>query len=136
MAEMIEMDAYRGADGQIRWNEYEKAKTANGERCTQCQCFVYPPKGHPTKCVSCETIGNQPGEVSHEKLIRCPKCQDTFSPGDREAYELYSDGTHEVTCGECDHEFQVRTWVSYSFDSPALIQEPEEEEETDDDSNP
>lgn len=132
MTQMVNMDDFRNEAGQIKWNEYEKAKLANGERCSACGCFIYPPRGRQSKCVNCETLSNQPGEVSHEKHVRCPKCQHAWSPGEQEQYALYEDGEHEATCPECDHEFQVRTWVSYSFDSPPLVQEPADSEEPDD----
>lgn len=39
---------------------------------------------------------------------KCPYCGEEW-------WELYEEGDHTVTCPSCDHDFIVRTSVSYSF---------------------
>lgn len=100
-------------------------EVANGAKCYRCEglaSFVCPP-GHRKLCHECKAIEENKDSVDSSKYIRCPKCRNSWSPYDREHYDLYGDGEHQVMCQDCDHEFEVRTSVSYSFESPALLPE-------------
>ena len=46
---------------------------------------------------------------------KCPHSGESHKVSDREWWELYEEGDHTVTCPSCDHDFIVRTSVSYSF---------------------
>jgi hypothetical protein len=90
----------------------------NGRECIQCGGIVclLNPSGRPSRCGSCIALQDDAGEVLHSDLIRCPHCRHTqFAEG-----HLYSDGEHEVYCGECDQVFTVSTSVSYTFTSPPV----------------
>jgi transposase-like protein len=45
----------------------------------------------------------------------CPHCGETFSVDNHEWWSLYEEGEHEITCPDCDWDFQVTTRVSYTF---------------------
>jgi hypothetical protein len=62
----------------------------------------------------------KPEELCHSDLVRCPKCCQTFNPGESDCHELYGDGEHEICCEECNHTFEISTHVSYTFVSPPL----------------
>ena len=81
-------------------------------------------------CFECSELDRDKDKVSHSNLIRCPKCkhQENVSEGDQ--YDLFGDGEHDVTCGECGHEYEISTWVSYTFKSPPLLAEEEKAEES------
>lgn len=134
---MISFDNYKDpATGKINWRAYEKAQEAAGERCTCCGSLIYPGKGHHARCHDCESLDADP-EINHDHLVRCPKCRNHWSPSGNDDHRLaYEDGEHEVSCEECGHAFTVTTHVSYSYTSPAMIQdepEPESEEREPDD---
>jgi DNA-directed RNA polymerase subunit RPC12/RpoP len=81
-------------------------------------------------------MDEDPDEVMHDDLIRCPKCghQDCISDWDCDySEEKYSEGEHTVACGECEHEYVISTRVSYSYTSPPR-DKAEEKEEADGDS--
>lgn len=61
---------------------------------------------------------------------KCPHCGETYSIEAHEAYQLLSEDSHDVTCGECDRDFQVSTNVSYSFNTD------EQEDRDDEDETP
>lgn len=116
---------------KIDWGAYHHAEVAAGQKCTCCGDMIYPAKGHPSRCSSCEDLDADP-EVRHDHLIRCPACGNHWKPQDTEDYKTaHEDGDHEVNCPECDHEFTVTTSVSYTYTSPARLQDPPEAEPED-----
>lgn len=125
MSKRVLWEDFKQADGSTDWRAYNAAKLANGERCRTCDAGIFPvfsePVGYPTECNDCKALTSDAGEVSHDELIRCPKCRDTWSPRDSEDYDAYSDGEHELTCDDCGHRFTISTHVSFSFESPPLI---------------
>lgn len=46
---------------------------------------------------------------------KCPHCGEKSSVVDNEWWSLYEVGEHEVTCPDCDEDFNVTTRASYSF---------------------
>lgn len=123
---MVNLDNYKKEDGRYDWNAYHRAQVNAGERCTACRQIIIFGNGYPSKCNDCERIQEDADEVSHDSRIRCPKCRHTSPIDDR--YELYSEGEHDVSCDECGHDFQISTYVSHSFRSPALLPEQETQE--------
>lgn len=108
-------------NNKIDWVAYRKAKVAAGEECYQCGGFILFAKGVPALCISCQELDTSDQEVSHSKLIRCPKCKhasfvDEYSCDSR---YIYDEGEHEVTCNNCNHQFSISTHVTYLFTSPA-----------------
>lgn len=61
---------------------------------------------------------------------KCPHCGDDFDIQEREAWNLYDEGDHEVTCANplCGREFTVSVEVTYSF---STCDQPDEDEEDD-----
>jgi hypothetical protein len=110
------------ADGTLNWESYRLAQKANGEICSKCGGYtsIFGGKGHPDQCPSCKSM-DEPSEATHHSTIRCPACGHQMDVRDMERGELYEDGEHDVTCNECEHEFEVSTSVSFSFESPARV---------------
>jgi hypothetical protein len=103
----------------------------NGQWCYRCghiASYLSAP-GYRKLCSSCENLDLDKGEVTSGTYIRCPKCGHQFNPFETEEYHVFEDGEHEVTCGSCDHTFEVTTSVSYTFASPARVEEGEPEDE-------
>lgn len=128
MADFVKMDDHRKEDGKLNWATYEAARKANGESCQRCGQMIIWPKGYPSYCGSCQRIDKDGTAVHHESLLRCPKCRHQWEVYDSDEYGIYSDGQHDVSCPVCCHDFEITTYVSYSFESPEL--EAEEDEET------
>jgi len=116
----IKINDFDNPDGSTDWNAYRKAKKTNGEECTECGRYILFGKGYPDQCSDCKEAKEGRGDLDHDRLVRCPKCRNMWDPWDAEDYDLFNDGTHDVCCTECDHEFEVETQVSYSFRSPAM----------------
>ncbi len=133
---LVKMDDFKKDDGNIDWREYHRAQVNVGERCKKCETFLTFSKGYATLCHNCKEVEDSKDEVWHDELVRCPKCGRTWKPYESEDYHLLADGEHSATCNECDHSFEISTTISFSFNSPAMIQEeepePVEEEEEDD----
>ncbi len=124
---MISFSDYRLADGAVDWPRYNAARqreiadeVATGKWCSRCGHYLLFAKGHRDKCFSCKAL-DQPGECQHSKFIRCPACGRSFDPSEQDYYSLYADGEHRITCGDCNHQFEISTRTSYTFTSPARL---------------
>ena len=127
---IIKIDDFN-KDGKVDWTAYHKARERNGDICTECGAHILWGKGIPSKCNECNSISTDNGEVDHESRVRCPKCRYIWNPYDFEQYKLYEDGTHDASCPECSHDFEVTTYVSYTFSSPEVLSKEIEDEEGD-----
>jgi hypothetical protein len=115
-------------DGSIDWRSYNQAKVANGEICFKCSgSILFNRRGGRSKCHSCKSLEADKGEVDHDNIIRCPHCKDTWEAGADDDYEVYAEGEHDKSCSSCDKDFVITTHVSYSFTSPPLEEEKEED---------
>lgn len=119
------MDDFRQPDGDYNWKGYYQALIENGETCTTCGSGITWPKGHRSSCYDCQNLERNKDEVCHPNCIRCPYCQSTWDPIDTDNYEICGDGPHDVTCYNCNKDFEITTHVSYSFESPALVEKQE-----------
>ena len=119
---MVAILDFEDKDGSVDWVAYKEAKINNGEECYECGAFLFDDKKYRHRCYDCKSLTDDTGSVIHNSKIRCPKCRDTIDV-DSELYEIYKDGLHEVTCWECDHNFDIETRVSYTFESPELLQD-------------
>lgn len=79
---------------------------------------------NPGMCADCVHMQSDDGEVSHDHALRCPKCGKVWAP-DFEDPVWKEDDENDVTCGECGHDFTIRTMITYTFTSPARIVEEE-----------
>jgi hypothetical protein len=118
MRKYVEMNDFRGEGGNVDWISYNKAKINNGDVCFRCHKIQIRSTGEKSLCSQCRELESG-DEVFHNKFVRCPKCGDTFDPYETEDYKLLYDGGHDVTCDNCDEEFEVTTYVDYEFKSPA-----------------
>ena len=131
---MVSISSYKDEKGEIDWKAYRQAQIDQGDKCYKCETYISFGKGYRSLCHECMSLNNKE-ETSHSSYIRCPKCKTTWEPRDSDDFEFYTDGDHEVTCSECDHEFQITTYVSYTFHSPELIEEPKVEEDDEEEEN-
>ena len=120
---MISLDDYRKANGNIDWAAYREAQRKAGEICRVCSKLLLYKTG---LCNDCKEMGASRSAVDHDNRLRCPKCRDVFEPSSDD-YHLYQEGEQDVTCPNCEHTFTVKVSVSYSYESPALLEEEHEE---------
>ena len=118
----VKMDDYEKEDGDIDWSSYRAAEIANGERCKKCNSYISFPKGCPGECYECKNILKDE-ELSHDTFIRCPYCKNTWDPSNDDDGSIWSDGEHNVWCSECDKDFEMSTHVSFTFVSPKIKDE-------------
>ena len=52
---------------------------------------------------------------------RCPHCGATFNVSKNDAWRIYEEGSHDLTCPSCTHDFEVRATVTYQFSTDAEI---------------
>lgn len=119
----------------VDWKAYSKAQLENGEICTRCRAYCLSlglngPSGYPDRCYDCKKMDVEKGEVTHGANVRCPKCSYQWNIISGDNYEYYADGLHDAQCRQCEYEFEITTYVSYSFKSPALLPEEPEAEKT------
>ena len=127
---MISMKDYEDAEGTVDWKAFNKAREEAGEKCTRCGASLLlvgilgggRPTG-PTLCGACRSMDEDAEEVNHSKAVRCPRCgiRETIEEG--ELYSLYEEGEHDVYCNHCEFEYEVTTYVQYTFTSPARTSE-------------
>lgn len=132
---MFSLEDCKRPDGSTDWTRYnelkkkeDEARIEKGELCRLCRRYIVWAKGYPQSCAECKAIDN-PGELHHDREVRCPKCGHHWGVGDGEDYELYAEDAHPVTCGECNYDFEVVTHVSYTFVSPERIKPMESQDE-------
>lgn len=97
-------------------------------RCRKCEALYMKPWNLPALptprdpgiCPACRDL-ERPGELRHEHFLRCPACKHTWRP-DFETDVWQEDGG-DIYCPECDHEFHVSTWITYTFTSPPLLEQ-------------
>lgn len=123
---MADFKDFTMENGNTDWMAYHKAQIEDGEVCYQCDSYItsYLFNKIPgrTLCFDCKNLDESNEKVEHSNLLRCPKCCYSWTAiTDCEDYELYNEGDHEVSCRKCNHNFTIETYVSYSFDSPALL---------------
>lgn len=107
-------------DGKTDWQAYRNAQIRSGERCCLCgEYLFFGGAGFPRLCQDCEDL-DKPDELSHDHLVRCPKCGGYWEPIGSDEPELFGDGEHKVWCGDCGHTFEISTQVSFRFCSPAM----------------
>ena len=127
----INFEDYKKEDGSIDWKRYDEAKVLNGQKCYKCGSYIssVSNSGFKSLCYECKNLETNTEEVNHSNLIRCPSCRYSWDLLETSDYDFYTDGEHNVECPECEFEFEIVTHVSYSFDSPELIKNDEEEEQ-------
>jgi hypothetical protein len=119
---MTNIADFRDASGQINWEALHRAEIEAGESCSQCRGMIFPPKGHSSLCNLCRLIREEEGAVDHSNRLRCPKCRHDWAVETEDTGELYGEGSHDVCCPVCGHEFGVVTTVSYSWESPGMVE--------------
>ena len=123
---MINFKDYRGATGYINWGDYYETQRETGEICYRCGSHITFSKGF-SSCVypSCELLNNDSGDVDGKDFIRCPKCGHQESVWDLDNHDIFKDGEHSIFCEECNFEYVVKTFVSYNFESSAMLERKE-----------
>jgi hypothetical protein len=119
---MITYRNFTDSEGRVDWKAYEEAQKQAGEACFKCgrlrsSVAPEPPPWHCARCLDLE----RPGIAQHDRYVRCPGCKHSWTPGGGDYSELFAEGSHETACPQCDCSFQVRTLVSFTFMSPALV---------------
>jgi hypothetical protein len=121
---MIDFKSFKKPGGNTDWTAYRGAQVAAGEVCQKCHQHIFSffgiPTAGPRLCGECKALAEDAGEVNSSSYVRCPACGHQMGTNGFDG-ELHSDGTHDVSCGECDHDFEVTTNVSFSFESPARL---------------
>ncbi len=119
-------------DGGLDFKSYYAAQVKQGERCHQCRNYIGLGSGLERSCHQCQDI-NKPGDLRHDRYLRCPKCGHTWQvPGDDGDWcHVMEEGEHEVCCPSCDQNFEISTYVEYSFRSPPLGENEADESEAD-----
>ena len=105
---------YKKADGSIDWSAYKKAQLDNGEICSSCRGYITSVgTGKHQHCFACKELRAGVEDASHNTLLRCPHCRHLeFVDYER---GLHEEGSHSVSCSECDSDYNVETRVTYSF---------------------
>lgn len=123
---------FEDENGDVDWKAYKKAKQNNGEECYKCGKSILFAKGHLDTCGQCEAIYDR-SSLYHSKSVRCPKCRHVMDVYDSELFFLYEiENEEQVFCSMCDYAFTVETRVKYTFISPPLINELDEDREDED----
>ena len=116
---MISSRDFVTSEGCVDWVAYNKACVAAGESCYTCGSFILFAAGCPSQCFDCKKLASEEHEVTHDSMIRCPHCRHQRSV-DGDDYALYSEGSHDVFCNNCNKRFSVEVQVYFKFTSPAM----------------
>lgn len=132
---MIKISDYNTPDGKTDWTAYDNARKDSGEACYKCGSYILFGKGYRSMCDPCSKLrsySNRDEVYQNTKGIRCPKCRHVMDDPYDIGADIYQEGTHDITCNSCDHEFEIETHVEYSWTSPAMIEEVLEDEDDED----
>lgn len=121
-------------NGTTDWKAYKDAQKSVGEICHQCERYITLNRNSKEKtlCSLCKSMSKSPESVQHDKFIRCPKCNEVFEPIAFIDFDIYEEGEHDLDCPKCKHFFIIETTVTYTFESPALVDEEDDDEDYDD----
>lgn len=121
-------------NGITNWKAYKEAQKAIGDVCYQCERYITLNRnaGKKTLCNSCREAHGSTDSIQHNKLIRCPKCNELFEPVVFRDFDIYEEGEHDLDCPKCKYFFIVETTVTYTFESPAMMDLEDEDEDYDD----
>lgn len=64
-------------------------------------------------------------EMVSSTHVRCPRCGHEWRV-DRENhyhFHFFEAGVRVVDCNECDYHFRVTTFVTFTFESPEMVEE-------------
>jgi predicted RNA-binding Zn-ribbon protein involved in translation (DUF1610 family) len=126
----INFEDFKKADGNIDWSAYSKAQVENGDRCSQCgKSILFGGSGYQTTCEDCGVLHRSKYAVEHGSFIRCPHCRHEMNVYNCEMFDVYQEGYHEIQCNLCDKKFEIETRISYSFESPDIIEDEDEEDD-------
>jgi len=127
---MVNIKNFAKNDG-TDWGAYREAQVKAGEICCKCgRYLVFNKTGCQTICNSCVAVQDSKETVRHDKYIRCPKCNTTFEAQIFLDFDIYEEGDHDVDCPECGYFFIVETSVTYTFASPAVVDEIEDDSDS------
>jgi hypothetical protein len=116
----VKASDYTNAEGKVDWDAVKRAQVRNGENCSKCGglATIFP-RGYPDKCHECKQLDSEE-EVVHSDSIRCPHCRNVRRV-DSEFFELFTEGEHLVSCYNCEKDFTIQTYISWSFTSPPIV---------------
>lgn len=123
---MLSFEGFRRPDGTTDYAAHTRAEKESGHRCMTCgmlTSLISEPTG-PRECYDCKALRNDAREVDHSGRVRCPQCGNTEEV-DWES-GLHEEGENPYDCSECGYEYTVDTSISFSFESPPLLQQPED----------
>lgn len=115
---------HRQPEGHVNWQSYQQARMANGEVCTDCHATVnFPRYGRPAQCRQCREAKEDPGELLHNRRVRCPNCGCMEDPHeDCSDPALYAEGDDVPwSCWDCGASYEIGVRVSYTFMSPPKL---------------
>lgn len=127
---MINIEDYKQSNGNIDWTTFRKAQVSAGEICSQCSKYlirIIDSSFGPALCGACKSLETTPGPVRHSTFIRCPKCRESFDPSPWEDSWAFQEGSHNINCPNCDHKFEITVEVQFSYESPKLVGENQDE---------
>lgn len=93
------------------------------KKCGKYYKFAWVNSGYCEDCLKLKELNEARSSLNSENpdtfsndYVICPYCGDAISDEDLiDLPECYEDGQHEITCDECGREFEVITYVSYSW---------------------
>lgn len=120
---MIQTDDYKNHEGKVDWKALREARVEAGEICQTCFEHFHLFIGRKRSCEDCLKLEQEENEVETASIVRCPFCKHKKPiDGEMDAYTIYEEGSHLLTCDECDEDFEIRTKVQFSFISPKLTE--------------
>jgi transposase-like protein len=54
---------------------------------------------------------------------RCPHCGADFDVSKNDAWRIYAEGHHDLSCPSCDLDFKVKSSVTFKFSTDESVQE-------------
>lgn len=108
---------FRDENGDVDWKLYDEYRVSVGLRCKTCNDLMWEISGYPRDCGECRSLKEEDAGLSHSSMIKCPHCKSIMDVYENDYHELFEDGTHSIYCMNCDEEFQIRTDVSFTFNS-------------------
>ena len=143
----VRFEDHQDDKGNIDWESYHEAQAEAGEVCYRCRKYLIlenlgatlfgrdDDRPQRRLCSDCSHLDQDTKEVRHEQRIRCPKCGHQSPVHDWDMCDygevFYQEGQHDIYCPQCEHEFEITTHVTYTYESPPLLS-PEEKEDLDD----
>lgn len=93
------------------------------DNCNECGALIHHFSDQPPHqpCFQCRHKDDVGKTWDSDTRVRCPACGCDEPAMDWDG-SLHEEGSHEISCGHCGHQYTIETTVTFNFCSPERME--------------